>query len=112
MTRLFTYGTLKRGFHNAFYLKDARFLGEFTTDSVYSMYNFGNYPAVSEIGNYAIQGEVYEIGEAQLASTDRLEWCPDFYQRVLIETNFGEAWMYVVSEHLCVDKVKITGNWL
>lgn len=71
MTRLLTYGTLKRGFHNAFYLKDARFLGEFTTDSVYSMYNFGNYPAVSEIGNSAIQGEVYQIGEAQLTSTDR-----------------------------------------
>jgi gamma-glutamylcyclotransferase (GGCT)/AIG2-like uncharacterized protein YtfP len=33
MIRLFAYGTLKNGFHNAFYLQDARYLGEFTTDA-------------------------------------------------------------------------------
>jgi gamma-glutamylcyclotransferase (GGCT)/AIG2-like uncharacterized protein YtfP len=112
MIRLFAYGTLKNGFHNAFYLQDARYLGEFTTDPGYSMYNFGNYPAVSEIGITSIQGEVYEISEQQLASTDRLEWYPEFYQRVLIETRFGEAWMYVVPEQLCTDNTKISGNWI
>jgi gamma-glutamylcyclotransferase (GGCT)/AIG2-like uncharacterized protein YtfP len=112
MHRLFTYGTLKRGFRNAFYLREARFLGEFTTDPVYSMYDFGNYPAVSESGRTAIQGEVYEINDAQLASTDRLEWYPEFYQRVMIETSFGTAWMYLVPEQLCVGKIEIGGNWL
>jgi gamma-glutamylcyclotransferase (GGCT)/AIG2-like uncharacterized protein YtfP len=111
MIRLFVYGTLKTGFHNAFYLQDAQYLGEFTTDPVYSMYDFGNYPVVSEFGNTSIQGEVYEISEQQLASTDRLEWYPEFYQRVLIETGFGEAWMYVVPERLCIDKIKIVGYW-
>lgn len=112
MNRLFVYGTLKKGFHNAFYLQDARFLGEFTTGAMYTMYNFGNYPAVRETGETAIRGEVYEINQTQLASTDRLEWYPDFYQRVVIETRFGDAWMYVVSERLCVDKVATSGNWL
>ncbi len=112
MNRLFVYGTLKKGFHNAFYLKDARFLGEITTEAKFSMYHFGNYPAVSEMGKTAIRGEVYEIDEAQLALTDRLEWYPEFYQRVAIETSFGDAWMYLVSEQLCIDKVKIDGNWL
>jgi gamma-glutamylcyclotransferase (GGCT)/AIG2-like uncharacterized protein YtfP len=111
MIRLFTYGTLKKGFHNAFYLRDAHFLGEFSTDSLYSMYNFGNYPAVSEYGKTSIVGEVYEISEAQLLAIDRLEWCPNFYQRVRIETSFGEAWMYVVSETLCADKVRTSGVW-
>ena len=110
--RVFVYGTLKQGFHNAFYLQNARFLGEFVTDPVYSMYNFGTYPAVSELGKTAIKGEVYEISQAQLESIDRLEWCPEFYQRVMIQTSFGEAWMYVVSEQLCVDKINIAGNWL
>ncbi len=110
--RVFVYGTLKKGFHNAFYLQDARFLGEFTTDPVYSMYNFGTYPAVSELGKTAIAGEVYEISESLLESIDRLEWYPEFYQRVMIQTSFGEAWMYVVSEQLCVDKITISGSWL
>jgi len=109
--RLFVYGTLKRDFHNAYYLQDARFLGEFTTDSIYSMYNFGTYPAVSEFGQTSIKGEVYEISAIQLVSIDRLEWYPDFYQRVVIETSFGEAWMYVVSGQLCVDKMTTNGSW-
>ena len=112
MIRLFVYGTLKKGFHNNFYLRDARYLGEFTTDPGYSMYSFGNYPAVCETGDTPILGEVYEISEQLLASTDRLEWYPEYYQRVLIETSFGEAWMYVVREQLCTDKIKISGNWI
>ncbi len=112
MNLLFVYGSLKRGLNNAFYLQDARFLGAFTTEPVYSMYSFGTYPAVSESGNTPIEGEVYEISDAQLAMTDRLEWYPDFYQRLMIDTNYGKAWMYVVSEQLCADKVRIGGNWL
>jgi gamma-glutamylcyclotransferase (GGCT)/AIG2-like uncharacterized protein YtfP len=110
--RVFVYGTLKKGFHNALYLENARFLGEFTTDSIYSMYNFGTYPAVGEFGKTAIEGEVYEISQAQLESIDRLEWYPEFYQRVMIKTSFGGAWMYVVSERLCVDKITTSGSWL
>ena len=112
MTRLFVYGTLKIGFHNAYYLEDARFLSEFVTEPVYSMYDFGGYPAVSENGKTAIAGEVYDISEELLASIDLLEWYPDFYQRVIIETSFGGAWMYVVREPLCADKIKIGGSWL
>ena len=112
MNRLFVYGTLKKGFHNAFYLEDARFLGEFVTEPVYSMYDFGGYPAVTEIGKTAIEGEVYDISEELLTSIDLLEWYPDFFQRVMIGTSFGGALMYVVSEPLCADKIKISGSWL
>ncbi len=112
MIRVFVYGTLKLGFRNAYYLEDGRFLGEFVTGPIYSMYDFGGYPAVSENGNTAIAGEVYDINEKLLASIDLLEGYPDFYQRVMIETSFGGAWMYVVSEPLCADKIKISGSWL
>ena len=112
MIRLFVYGTLKKGFRNAVYLENARCLGEFITDPVYAMYDFGNYPAVSEMGKTAIKGEVYEIDEELLASIDQLEWYPEFYQRMLIETSYGSAWMYVVNESLCVEKIKINGTWL
>ena len=109
--QLFVYGTLKRGFSNAFYLKDANYLGEFITRTDYSMYDFGGYPAVSQAGNSGIAGEVYGINPEHLAATDRLEWYPDFYQRVTIETIYGEAWMYVVQASLCEGKNTISGNW-
>ncbi len=112
MIRVFVYGTLKKGFRNAYHLEDGRFLGEFVTGPIYSMYDFGGYPAVSENGKTAIEGEVYDISEELLASIDLLEVYPDFYQRVMIETSFGGAWMYVVSEPLCADKIKISGSWL
>ncbi len=110
--QLFVYGTLKHGFHNAFYLIDAEYLGEFTTRSDYSMFDFGGFPAVSEGGNCAIVGEVYAINEEHLAATDRLEWHPGFYQRVVIETAYGEAWMYVVQALQCTGKVRLDGHWL
>lgn len=112
MNRLFVYGSLKRGYYNDIYLSSARFLGEHTTRDEFSMYDFGTYPAVSERGNSCIVGEVFAINEHHLASTDQLEWYPDFYQRVLIETEYGEAWMYIVNERLCVGKKLLAGVWL
>ena len=109
--RLFVYGTLKRGFRNAFYLNGADYLGEFTTCSDYSMYDFGGYPAVSLEGDSPIAGEVYGINPDILAVIDRLEWYPDLYQRVTISTAYGEAWMYVVQSNLCIEKTRLHGDW-
>jgi gamma-glutamylcyclotransferase (GGCT)/AIG2-like uncharacterized protein YtfP len=109
---LFVYGSLKQGFHNASYLGGARFLGAHTTAALYSMYDFGTYPAVSTGGSTCIVGEVYEIDDQHLAATDQLEWYPDYYQRILIETGHGEAWMYVIGEHLCADKKMLLGVWV
>ncbi len=110
--QLFVYGTLKRGFQNAFHLNGANYLGEYTTSAEYSMYDFGGYPAVSLDGDCPIAGEVYGINPDLLAVTDRLEWYPDYYQRVTIETTYGEAWMYVVESNLCTGKIRIQGTWL
>lgn len=109
--RLFVYGSLKQGFHNAVYLSDARFLGIHATDADYSMYDFGTYPGVSIGGSTSIVGEIYEIDDQHLAATDRLEWYPDYYQRIVIETFHGDAWMYVIREELCEGKLLVPGVW-
>jgi gamma-glutamylcyclotransferase (GGCT)/AIG2-like uncharacterized protein YtfP len=111
MKHLFVYGTLKIGFRNQTYLHDAIFLGEFTTQERYSMYDFETYPAVTGQGNDAIFGEVYQITSNHLAATDALECYPDYYQRISILTPFGDAWMYIVEQSLCLDKPKLSGNW-
>ncbi len=111
MSRVFVYGTLKRGQRNAHFMRGARFLGEFTTEAVYSMYEFDDYPAVCLHGSHAIAGEVYSVSSARFAMLDDLEWYPRFYQRIEIETRYGDAWMYIVQPRLCQGRKKIAGNW-
>ena len=111
MNRVFVYGTLKRGHRNCHFLQGAEFLGNFTTQSVYSMYEFEDYPAVCLHGRHAIEGEVYRVTERQFRMLDDLEWYPHFYQRIEIPTTFGAAWMYIVKLELCRGKKQIPGTW-
>jgi gamma-glutamylcyclotransferase (GGCT)/AIG2-like uncharacterized protein YtfP len=111
VNRVFVYGTLKRGQRNFHYLQAAEFVGSFSTESIFSMYAFDAYPAVCEQGRHAIHGEVYQVSDAQFRSLDQLEWYPEFYQRIVIPTYYGDAWMYVVKAELCQGKEMIPGNW-
>ena len=112
MNRVFVYGTLKRGHRNFHFLRHAEFVGEFTTAKIYSMYEFEDYPAVCLQGCHAIAGEVYHVTRSQFKMLDDLEWYPHFYQRIEIQTHFGDAWMYIVKAKLCRGKKQIPGIWL
>ena len=109
--RVFVYGTLKRGQRNSHYLHAAEFIGHHTTASIYSMFVFDDYPAVSLRGRHAIRGEIYRIDDEQFRRLDELEWYPEYYQRIEIATNFGDAWMYIVRRELCLGKRQIAGLW-
>ena len=111
MNRVFVYGTLKRGQRNFHYLRDALFIGEFVTQSIYSMYEFEDYPAVSLDGRHAIEGEVFHVTDHQFRMLDKLEWYPDFYQRIEITTTYGDAWMYIVKTELCEGRKQIPRIW-
>ena len=111
MNRVFVYGTLKKGQRNSKFMHGAEFLGNFTTHSIYSMYEFEDYPAVCLHGRHAIEGEVYHVNDRQFRMLDDLEWYPHFYQRIEIPTSFGEAWMYIVKFELCHGQKQISGNW-
>lgn len=111
MNRVFVYGTLKQGQRNDHFLREAGFDGHFTTESCYSMYEFGGYPAVCLDGGHAIEGEVYRVGNRQFQELDDLEWYPRFYQRIEIATRHGQAWMYIVQPELCHGKVLLAGRW-
>ena len=109
--QVFVYGTLKRGQRNAHYLQAAEYLGDFVTGEAYWMFEFDDYPAVCERGRDAIYGEVYRVTDRQFALLDELEWYPDYYQRIVIPTEFGEAWMYIVRSELCQGRQRISGRW-
>jgi gamma-glutamylcyclotransferase (GGCT)/AIG2-like uncharacterized protein YtfP len=112
MNRVFVYGTLKRSQRNYHFLQDAEFVGKFVTQSIYSMYEFDNYPAVCLHGKHAIEGEVFHVTDRQFKMLDDLEWYPNFYQRIEISTTYGDAWMYIVKAKLCFGKKQISGTWL
>lgn len=111
MNQVFVYGTLKQGQRNFHFLRDAKFVGHFITQSIYSMYLFEDYPAVCLDGAHAIVGEVYQVSNQQFQMLDDLEWYPHFYQRIEISTRYGEAWMYIVTAEKCRGKSLIQGGW-
>jgi len=111
MNRVFVYGTLKLGQRNDHFLREAKYVGRFTTEACYSMYEFGGYPAVCLDGRHAIEGEVYHVDNGQFGELDDLEWYPRFYQRIEISTRYGQAWMYIVQPELCRGKELLAGRW-
>lgn len=90
--QVFTYGTLKKGgmFHHV--LGKSQFIGKAKIRG--TMYNLGPYPAVVLKGNTDIHGEVYEVDGPILADLDYLEGYPGFYDRELIHTSLGDAFVY------------------
>ena len=123
---IFTYGTLKRGFHNHDqWLKGAKFLLETkTVNAGYEMFpEKGVFPIVGW-GNYNISGEVFVIQEETLRNLDVLEAEGTFYHRIEVPVVGIEypIWMYIVKDRtLILDYpelnflVKTTGNtqeWL
>ena len=111
MNRVFVYGTLKRGQRNFAFLRGSKFYGRHVTESIYSMYEFENYPAVCRDGIHSISGEVYGVSDRRFRTLDVLEWYPRMYQRIEIPTAWGKAWMYVVKSELCHGRTLLDGTW-
>lgn len=84
---LFVYGTLKKGFSNHHFLKDAEYIGN---SALYGarMLNLGAFPGVVD-GNddEKVEGEVYRIDDKTLESIDRLEGTPWLYKRESVEVD-------------------------
>ena len=95
---VFVYGTLKHGFYNHRVMLKAngRFVGAHITEPEYTMVSLRAYPAVLDQGDTSIHGEVYEVDS--LLYLDRLEGYPGFYDRKIIDTSFGPAWMYLLAD--------------
>jgi len=107
---VFVYGTLRHGECNHHLLSQAQWLGNHTTLPIYSLYDLGAYPAVIE-GHSAIIGEVYLVDEETLAQLDLLEDHPVTYRRELIETPFGQAWIYIYQDISQLDVIISSGDW-
>jgi len=125
--KIFVYGTLLEGYgnHRNFLKGRSKKLGEFTTPAEYEMIHLGGFPGVVPDGKTAIIGEVYEIGSDVARNIDGLEGyrkdnpTEGLYNKVLIPTNFGDAYMYTynirggrtINEFNNSDYIVASGSW-
>lgn len=97
MTRIFCYGTLKKGHGNHDALLGSKFIGEYWTAPKFTMLHLGGFPGVVKAGNTAIAGEVYEVDDDTLSGLDSLESHPDFYERKTINVDgVGSVEIYLL----------------
>lgn len=110
---VFVYGTLCLGEENHQLLAESKLLGKAVSARNFTMVDFGDYPAVVQYGDCSISGEVYEISMDTLATLDKLEEYPDYYQRTIIPTPYGDAWIYVLGE-IPVSYISLieNGDWV
>eukprot|EP00397_Hematodinium_sp_SG-2012_P057848 GEMP01072705.1.p1 GENE.GEMP01072705.1~~GEMP01072705.1.p1 ORF type:complete len:161 (+),score=42.37 GEMP01072705.1:201-683(+) len=123
-TRVFVYGTLKRGFYNydaVLAQKDggafALYEGDAVTEAVFrlvgDMYGIPYLCASDTDGSGEarhIHGEVFSVDDVMLQTLDKLEGVPKRYKRVLIHVTMHgarrETWAYVLSATPpCVDSM-------
>ncbi|MRI59187.1 MAG: gamma-glutamylcyclotransferase [Epsilonproteobacteria bacterium] len=86
--KLFVYGTLKKGFPNHSYLREARYLGKAVTKDPYPLIApkiFYPYLIDAKGEGYRVWGELYEIDYPTLKRIDRLEEYPRYYTRRTLE---------------------------
>lgn len=110
---VFTYGTLKKGYHNNILLRNSTFICEATTKPKYRLYDCGMYPCMVEDENgVSVSGEIYEVNKKTLESLDHLEGVPWLYKRGEIEINdFNEPVIAYFYQNDVNEFEDIGGSW-
>lgn len=96
-TKVFVYGSLRQGYGNHRLLEGSTFLGQRTTQPLFTMVNLGAFPAVLPDGDTPIVGELYEVDADTFDRLDWLEGYPNFYDRMLVDIEGDTAWMYYIA---------------
>lgn len=109
------YGSLKKGYGNHRLLENAEYLGTTDTAPDWTMYSLGGFPAIVPDGDTQICIEVYNVTQREFQSLDMLEGYPSFYNRRVIDTRFGKAWIYFMEnkhdDYFNEDRVVEHGVW-
>ena len=109
---VFVYGTLRRGQRYHYLLRSSLFYGLHRTEPQYTMLDLGGFPGVISNGKQAMTGEIYGITARVLRQLDRLEDYPDQYERKLITTARGPAWIYLYQHARGDEPIVTNGDWL
>ena len=108
---VFVYGTLLSDEGNNHLLSTSEKLGDAIVVG-FTMHDLGYFPACVKTDNSEnrVVGEVWMIDQPTLDRLDRLEGYPTFYDRVLIDTSWGAAWMYINNRAVNEERI-VDGDW-
>lgn len=106
MTKVFVYGTLKKGHGNNYLLEKATFIGAGQTTRVYRLLDSG-FPVLwprahvrTDPRNAPVRGEVYEADDETVARLDRLESEGRMYHRKVRRVRLDSG--TIVNAHLYI----------
>lgn len=108
LTKVFVYGTLKKGLSNHRLLKDAQFEGRATTLQQFKMVGKDDYfPYVLGTAHdlpgqetHSIQGEIYAVTPAELESLDTLEGYPTHYTKRKVAAIESDGTAHMVTMYI------------
>lgn len=112
--RVFVYGTLRTGEPNHHLLDGLQSTDRILTEPSFELVDLGAYPAMVDGGDTAVVGEVYRVDADLLATLDRLEGHPHFYERRPIPLADGsESLAYLLPRTDAAGYPRIPGgDWL
>lgn len=118
-TKVFVYGTLKKGLSNHDrYLSGAKFLGNATTLLTWAMIGEGKgFPYLlfpDKTQGLHIKGEVYEVNEQQKKMLDYLEGVPTHYKEAYIGVKYDDGAVTHVKTYIkaTIDKSDVTHKYI
>jgi gamma-glutamylcyclotransferase (GGCT)/AIG2-like uncharacterized protein YtfP len=94
-TRLFVYGTLKRGFAGRVRLDGSRYEGSARTAPGYALHDLGPYPALVVAGQGTVEGELHWVTTEHLARLDEYEG-PEYARESIVLADGSRAEAYVM----------------
>jgi gamma-glutamylcyclotransferase (GGCT)/AIG2-like uncharacterized protein YtfP len=115
------YGSLREsmGNHNAYLNnKESKLLGSFKTEPNYTLFSLGSFPGLKKNGKNQVTLEVYEVEETVLENLDYLESYDQenekssLYLREIINTPFGESYIYFYNGEQGNKKTIESGDWV
>ena len=111
---MFVYGTLKIGERNNKLIIDERFIAATDVRDMV-LINKPDYPYAIDRKGRKIHGELYQISEECLEQLDVLEGYPEYYDRKIVNTDDGRAWIYYLNDakeaKQLENKYGIAGEW-
>ena len=113
--RIFVYGTLRPECRAYDLLKGRTTLIGSGTLQGAELYNLGSFPGlkISDDPTKVVHGVILEINDDKLPDRlDQYEGYPVLYDRQVVETSHGPAWVYVFNRDVDVHKRIESGDWL
>lgn len=119
MSKLYAvYGSLRKGLGNHTTLGNAPMVGVTKTNPEFTMVNLGGFPGVVKGGVTSITLEVYKVTNSTIEQN--LDWLEgyegpnnenNFYNKELIDTEFGKAYIYYLNSDIEGDPIVESGDW-